>query len=153
MKYFSGFMLTGLIAALSCPIHAEDAKPASDISQYLAQLQLKLDHAAQRANQPTTAGSSVVGVRGSKADPLSKQLYWKGKEKPAAAAPEEVRMFRTAVEQARAGQVTEAIAALKTFQNQFPKSALKPDVDETLHVLTASAPAPAAPVAANTKPS
>ena len=128
----------GVLLVTVSGIRAEEPKPVLSVSDYLAQLQLKLDHTAQRVNQPTTAGSSVVGLRGSKAEPLSKQLYWKGKEKRGSVSIEELRMFRTAVEQARAGQRMEAASALKSIQEKFPESVLRPDVDETLRVLSAA---------------
>src|SRR6185503_2925939 len=62
MKHRAALLLLSL--ALLCPVgHAEDAKP--DATHYLNQLQVKLDHAAQRANQPSDNGSSVIGLRGS----------------------------------------------------------------------------------------
>src|SRR5437016_3939636 len=82
----------------------------------LEDLQVKLDHAAQRANQPKAEGSSVIGLRGSKQEPLSKQLYWKGRKGPTPLRPEEVKLFRSAVEQARAGKTADAVALLTTFQ-------------------------------------
>lgn len=141
-----------LTLSISLPgsLRAQDA-PSS--SEYLTQLQLKLDHAARRANQPTTAGSSVVGLRGSKSEPLSKQLYWKGKGKPAPVSVAEIQQVRAAVEKARAGLTREAIGDLQKFQSQFPHSALKSDVDETLKRLAETAPAapaesaPASPAA------
>jgi len=41
---------------------AEEAKPVQELSAYLDQLQVKLEHTAQRANQPSAGGSSVVGL-------------------------------------------------------------------------------------------
>jgi TolA-binding protein len=98
----------------------------------------KLDHTARRVNQPTSEGSAVVGLRGSKQEAASKQLYWKGKEGKVTVAPEEVKEFRSAVEQAQAGKNDEAVAALKAFQEKHPKSALLPDVQETLAKLSAT---------------
>jgi len=118
---------------------ADDAKPAQDLSAYLEQLQVKLDHTAQRANQPNSSGSSVVGLRGSKQEPLSKQLYWKGKPADAPVTPDEVKMFRTAIEQAKAGDSGTASATLKSFVEKYPKSGLKGDAEDTLKLL-ASAP-------------
>ena len=105
-------------------------------------LQVKLEHTAQRANQPGSSGSSVVGLRGSKQEPISKQLYWKGKTGATPVSPEEVKMFRTAIEQAQAGQKTEATVALKSFVDKYPKSGLKGDAEDTLRLL-AAAPAAA----------
>ena len=118
--------------------HAEDAKPAQDLGSYLDQLQTKLDHAAQRANQPNAGGSNVIGLRGSKQEPLSKQLYWKGKTGAAPVTPEEVKMFRTAIEQAKAGQKEVAVATLKSFVQKYPSSGLKGDADDTLQMLSAA---------------
>jgi TolA-binding protein len=146
--------MTRLFAALAALLltapagRAEEAKTNPALVAYLENLQLKLDHAAQRANQPTAGVSNVVGVRGSKAEPTSKQLYWKGKEKPKAVSVDEVRHFRLAVEQARAGQTTEALVALKEFGEKYPKSALTSDVDETVRLLSAPSGA-----AATTTPS
>src|SRR5256885_1681577 len=83
--------------------------PVQTLSSYLDQLQVKLEHTAQRVNQPNAGGSSVVGLRGSKQEPISKQLYWKGKIGKTIVTPEEVKMFRTAVEEAKAGQKDTAI--------------------------------------------
>jgi TolA-binding protein len=118
-----------------------EAMPAQTLSSYLDQMQVKLDHAAQRANQPSSSGSSVVGLRGSKQEPISKQLYWKGKTGPVPVTPEEVKMFRTAIEQAKAGQKDVAITTLKAFMDKYPKSGLIGDAKDTLKLL-ASAPAP-----------
>src|SRR6266851_5535928 len=74
--------------------------PVQTLSAYLEQLQVKLEHTAQRANQPTSTGTEVVGLRGSKQEPISKQLYWKGKSGNIPVTPDEVKMFRTAIEQA-----------------------------------------------------
>lgn len=119
-----------------------DAPPPQDVPAYLDQLQNKLEHAAQRANQPSAAGSSVIGLRGFKQEPLSKQLYWKGKTGNAPVTPEEVKIFRTAIEEAKAGKTDVAVATLKSFVEKFPKSGLVEDAQDTLKVL-ASAPAPA----------
>src|SRR6202044_1744615 len=100
----------------------EEAKPVPEASAYLDQLQIKLDHMAQRANQPSAAGSAVVGLRGSKQEPLSKQLYWKGKTGPVPVTTEEVALFRGAVDLAKAGKKEEAIARLKSFMDTYPQS-------------------------------
>jgi TolA-binding protein len=138
MKRFS-LMLVGLLAIGSLG-RAEDAKPAQDLAGYLDQMQVKLEHTAQRANQPSSSGSSVVGLRGSKQEPVSKQLYWKGKTGSAPVTTEEVKMFRTAIEQAKAGQKDVAVATLKSFVEKYPKSGLIGDANDTLKLLD-SAPA------------
>jgi len=140
MKRFS-LMLVGLLALGSWG-WSEDVKPAQDLASYLDQMQVKLEHTAQRANQPSSSGSSVVGLRGSKQEPVSKQLYWKGKTGNAPVTPEEVKMFRTAIEQAKAGQKDTAVATLKSFVEKYPKSGLTGDANDTLKLLD-SAPAPA----------
>ncbi len=96
---------------------------------------MKLEHTAQRANQPNAAGSSVVGLRGSKQEPVSKQLYWKGKTGATNVSPDEVKMFRTAIEQAKAGDKDQAVTTLKSFVEKYPKSGLKGDADDTLQML------------------
>jgi len=127
---------------------AAEAVPApTDVNSYLEQLQATLEHAAQRANQPGAAGSSVVGVRGAKEEPLSKQLYWKGKEGPVPVSAEEIRVFRAAIEEARAGLKTDAVAALEKFQQTYPRSALNPDARETVRLLSLKSPSAAAPAA------
>ena len=133
MKRFS-LLLVGLLALGSWG-RAEEAKPALDLAAYLEQMQVKLEHTAQRANQPSSSGSSVVGLRGSKQESASKQLYWKGKTGPAPVAPEEVKMFRTAIEQAKAGQKAEAVATLNNFMEKYPKSGLIGDANDTLKLL------------------
>lgn len=115
---------------------AADAKPPVDLATYLEQLQIKLDHAGQRANQPSSNGSSVVGLRGSKQESSAQNLYWKGKPGATPVTPDEVKALRAAIGLARAGKNDEAVASLKTFQEKYPKSALKPDVDETLKLLS-----------------
>src|SRR5689334_19081138 len=106
----------GMLLCLSMAGWTDDAKSAAKTSDYLENLQIKLEHTAQRANQPGASGSSVIGLRGSKQEPLSKQLYWKGKKGNEPVSLEEVKSLRSAVEQARAGQKTEAIEALKKFE-------------------------------------
>jgi len=69
MKRFT-VLLVGLLA-LGVSARAEDAKPAQDLASYLDQLQVKLEHTAQRANQPSSSGSSVVSLRGSKQESAS----------------------------------------------------------------------------------
>src|SRR5437899_3309832 len=136
MKRWSVMLLAGWIAgSLGTSVWSEEAKPATDTKQYLDQLQVKLDHTAQRVNQPNAGGSTVVGLRGSKQEPVSKQLYWKGKKGPAPVTPEEVKAFRAAIEQAQNGHKPEAITALNSFSEKYPKSGLLPDVQETLRVL------------------
>jgi TolA-binding protein len=126
-----------LTILLSVPIlRAESPKPSETLATYLDQLQIKLDHAAQRANQPTSGGTNVIGLRGSKQEPVSKQLYWKGKSGSRPVSTDEVKAFRDALDQARAGKKTEASAALKSFLDKYPKSALKPDAEETLKLLS-----------------
>lgn len=120
---------------------AEAAKTDSDLTRYLEELQVKLEHTAQRSNQPTSSGSNVVGLRGSKQEPLSHQLYWKGKQGAGPVTPDEVKLLRAALEQARTGHKTEAVTMLQTFEQKYPKSALLPDARQTLQKLTAS-PAP-----------
>ena len=126
------------IAMLTSVCRAEEKKPEQTTAQYLEQLQIKLDHAARRMNQPGAEGASVVGLRGAKQDSPSKQLYWKGKQGKAAVTPDEIKSFRAAIEQARAGKNAEAVAALKMFQEKYPKSALLPDVQEALNHLAAA---------------
>ena len=140
MKRFT-ILLVGFLALGSWG-RTEDAKPAQDLASYLEKMQVKLEHTAQRANQPSSSGSSVVGLRGSKQESASKQLYWKGKTGAAPVTPEEVKMFRTALEQAKAGQKEVAIATLKSFMEKYPKSGLLEDADDTVKILSAS-PAPA----------
>jgi len=137
MKY--ALSLIG-VALLGLTLHAENtaspaaAKPAKDTKTYLEELQLKLDHTARRVNQPTASGSSVVGLRGSKQE--AKTLYWKSKETDVPVTPEEVKAFRSAVDLARTGQTTQALAALKSFDETYPKSGLKADVLETQRILS-----------------
>ena len=104
------------------------------------QLQTKLDHTAQRANQPSSNGSNVIGLRGSKQEPLSKQLYWKGKTGNQPVSLDEVKMFRTAIDAAQAGKKDEAATSLKSFVEKYPQSGLKGDAEDTLKML-ASLPA------------
>ena len=127
---------------------AEEAKPAKDLAATLSELELKLDHAARRANQPSAGGSSVVGLRGAKQEPVSKQLYWKGKTGNTPVTPDQIKAFRTAVEQAKAGKNDEAIAGLKSFIAKYPKSGLRPDAETTLGLLTAP-PTPVPPQTAS----
>ncbi len=131
-----------LLGVLVCGsiVRADDAKPVQDLSASLEQLQVKLEHMAQRANQPNASGSSVIGLRGSKQESVSKQLYWKGKTGNAPVTPDEVKMFRTAIEQAKAGEKDQAVSTLKSFVEKYPKSGLKGDAEDTLQLL-ASAPA------------
>ncbi|HVO32370.1 MAG TPA: hypothetical protein VMU17_00550 [Elusimicrobiota bacterium] len=130
-------------------LHADSSTPASnDLARYLAQLQLRLDHAAQRANQPSAGGSSVVGLRGSQQESPSKELYWKGKTALPVPTTDEIKAFRAAIEQARAGQTAAAVSALKRFNEKYPKSPLRSDADETIQRLTAAPAAAPAPTAA-----
>jgi TolA-binding protein len=135
-----GRITLGLIFFAPGAALAEEAKaPApQSLANYLEDLQTKLDHAARRANQPTSEGSAVVGLRGSKKESASKQLYWKGKQGDEPVAPEEIKAYRSAVEQARAGKNTEALASLKAFEEKYPKSVLLPDVQETRTRLSAA---------------
>jgi TolA-binding protein len=128
-------------AGISILTHADESKPPVTRAAYLQQLQVKLDHTARRANKPNAEGSAVVGLRGSKQESASKQLYWKGKSESVAVTPEEVKDFRSAVEAAQSGKDADAIAALKAFQEKFPQSPLLPDVEQTLTQL-AAAPQP-----------
>ena len=137
-KLFVKMALCAVLTGLSLWCTAEDKKPEPTLAQYLEQLQTKLDHAARRANKLSAEGSSVVGLRGSQQESTSKQLYWKGKKGKEAVAPDEVKAFRSAVEQARAGRNADAITSLKDFQEKYPKSALIPDVQETLTQLSAA---------------
>src|SRR4029077_3684053 len=131
----------GIVAAVTP--RAEDQKAETPpLAQYLEQLQIKLDHTAQRANQPSADGSSVVGLRGAKQEAASKQLYWKGKKGKEAVSPEEIKAFRSAIDQARAGKTPDAVASLKSFQEKYPKSARVRDVQETLTRLSAPAAKP-----------
>ena len=139
MKRFS-LLLVGCLT-LSVWGRAQDVKPAQDLAAYLEQMQVKLEHTAQRANQPSSSGSSVVGLRGSKQESASKQLYWKGKTGNAPVTPEEVKMFRTAIEQAKAGQKDVAVTTLKSFVEKYPKSGLIGDAQDTLNLLIAATPA------------
>jgi TolA-binding protein len=126
------------LGGLSALSNAEDKKPDETLAQYLEHLQTKLDHTAQRINQPNAEGSSVVGLRGAKQESASKQLYWKGKKGKTPVTPEEVKAYRVAIDQARAGKNAEAVSALKDFQTKYPKSALLPDINETLSRLNAA---------------
>jgi|GEM_PF-2276542 len=110
---------------------AMDQTP-TDLKAYLDQLQIKVDHAAQRSNQPASGGASVVGLRGAPQTSAAAPLYWKGKEKPMKVSADELKVFRSALVQAQAGQKKEAAASLQSFQSTYPHSALAPDVDETL---------------------
>jgi TolA-binding protein len=50
-----------------------------------------------------------------------------------------VKEVRDAVELARAGKSSEAVASLKAFEEKYPKSALLPDVQEAISRLNAGA--------------
>ena len=126
------------VVRLELVCRSEDKKTEPATAQYLEQLQTKLDHMARRVNQPGSEGASVVGLRGTKQESASKQLYWKGKKGKTQVTPDEVKAYRTAVEQARAGKTADAIAGLKAFQEKYSKSALLPDVNETLVRLNAA---------------
>lgn len=129
-------MLAVLIFGVLQTVPAEEpGKPRVNMQTYLDQLQVKLDHTARRTNQPGSGSSSVVGLRGSKQEPASKQLYWKGKTGPAPISLDEVKAFRSALEQVKAGQTSQAVASLESFGQKYPYSALKPDADETLRLL------------------
>ena len=134
-------MAGAALMVFSGPSRADDKPANGDLTHYLQQLQVKLDHTAQRANQPTAEASSVVGVRGTKPEAASKQLYWKGKKGKAAVTPEEISLFRSGVDQAAAGKKDDAIVTLNSFQEKYPKSALLPDVQETLRRLSPPAAA------------
>jgi TolA-binding protein len=118
---------------------------AEDLAAKLEQLQVKLEHTAQRVNQPSAGSSNVMGVRGAKQEPLSRQLYWKGKTTSAPVTPEEVKVFRTAIEEARVEKKAQAIATLKSFLEKYPKSGLRGDAEDTLKLLEAAPAPPAKP--------
>jgi TolA-binding protein len=127
------------ILAPAGPLRADD-KNTETLAQHLDQLRNKLDHAARRANQPTAEGSNVVGLRGSKQESSSKQLYWKGQKGKAPVTTEEIRIFRAAVDEARGGKTAEAVSDLKLFKEKYPESTLLPDVEDTLSRLTTAKP-------------
>jgi len=129
------FGIIGLLSLTALWLRAEEptAKP-TDAQTKLEALQLKLEHTARRVNQPTSSGSNVVGLRGSKQSD-AKTLYWKKKDREMPVTPEEVKIFRAAVEQARGGQTVEALVALKTFVKTYPQSALLADVNDTITLI------------------
>ena len=127
-----------MVAGATRSGRADEKKTEPSLAHYLEQLQTRLEHTARRVNRPTSEGSSVVGLRGAQQESASKQLYWKGQKGKTTVTPEEVKAFRAAVEQARAGKNTDAIAALKTFQEKYPQSALGPDVHDALGRLSAT---------------
>ncbi len=127
-------VVLGLTAILGASAMAETAQPVENLNDYLQKLQVKLDHTAQRANKPTAGSASVAGLRGAKQEKSA--LYWKEKKGSQAVDVAEVKVYREAVEQARQGKRAEAIAALNAFQEKYPKSALLPDVQDTLHRLS-----------------
>ncbi len=128
-------LILALCGSLTAPLVAEEAAQPQEVTKYLDQLQAKLEHTAQRNNQPNSAGSSVIGVRGTKQEPLSRQLYWKGKPGKETVSAEEIRVFRAGVEQARAGRKNEAISTLKSFEEKYPKSPLRVDAQKTIDIL------------------
>ena len=119
---------------------AAEAPASTDVARYLEDLQVKIEHSAQRANQPTSSGTSVIALRGSKQIPISKQLYWKGKDGGAVLSPDEIKPFRQAIAEAREGKTETAVASLKAFIDHYPKSPLIPDAQETLRLLTPPQP-------------
>jgi TolA-binding protein len=131
-------LLAGLIGLSIGSVWSDEKKPELTLAQYLQQLQTQLDHAARRANQPGAEGASVVGLRGSKQE-AAKPLYWKGKKGKTSVTTDEVKAFRSAVDQAAAGKTQEALLALKAFEQTYPKSALLPDVQETVTRLDTAA--------------
>ena len=120
-----------LIASL-CALPLYAAQPEPTLNDYLDGLQKKLDHAAQRANQPSSSGSAVMGLRGSKVDANASPLYWKTTSGSPAVSVEEIKRFRGAVSLARQNKNDEAVSQLQAFRVDYPKSALIPDVEETL---------------------
>lgn len=153
MKGKSAALSAALLLAFLTARAAETESEAQAREVYLEALQLKLDHAARRANQPDAGSSSVIGLRGSRQEPLSKQLYWKGKPGSRSASPQEIREFRAAVEQARSGQVAIAIGALRAFLQKHPASPLATDVEDALRRLNVSLPgSPPDPVAEEPPP-
>ena len=126
-------VLIGSLCAL--PLYA--AQPEPTLSDYLDGLQKKLDHAAQRANQPSASGSAVMGLRGSKVDANASPLYWKTAAGAAPASIDELKRFREAIILARQNKKDEAISELQAFRVNYHKSVLIPDVEQTLQKLTA----------------
>lgn len=127
-KMWVVMMLCGSIASAAEPTLSAETKRALD------QLQVKLDHAAQRANQPTAGRSHVVGLRGAK-QTSAKQLYWKEASPPPTASPEEVKALRDALALAQTGDRSKAVTALTDFKTKYTQSALRPDADEALKLL------------------
>src|SRR4051812_26356854 len=130
-------VLAGLIGLSVGLVWSEEKKPEQTLAEYLQQLQTKLDHTARHANQPGAEGASVVGLRGAKQE--AKPLYWKGKKGKSSVTTDEVKAFRSAVDQANAGKTQDALLALKAFEENYPKSAMLPDVQETITRLDAAA--------------
>ena len=130
---------SGVIILLSAGMAAAQAKmeqQESGLSSWLKSMQRKLDIVNPRKTMPVTTG--VAGVRGAKEDNGKGKLYWKGKQGEEQVTEAELMELKEGLAFAEAGDMDKAVHELEEFMQQYPDSALIPDVKKTLDLVKAA---------------
>jgi hypothetical protein len=135
MKKLFSFLLMITLCCAAALAQEQQKKFGPSISEWLKDLQKKLEQIVPRKSVPLSTG--VAGVRGAKEDSQVK-LYWKGKKDDEAVTQEELTKFKSAVDPAAKGDRTGAIKELEEFMKQYPDSALIPDAKKTLDLVKAA---------------
>jgi len=110
----------------------EPGKKSSGITDWLKNLQHKINMVAPKKSAPAATG--VAGVRGAKEDAQVK-LYWKGRKGEESVTEEELNEFKQGIDLAAKGDKTSAIKEIEEFMKQYPDSALIPDAKKTLDMV------------------
>ena len=118
-----------LLALLCVHAYAEDKKDAG----FWDGLKGKIEKLAPK--KKTTETTAVGGVRGTR-DSSSEGLYWKGEDSKEI-TDDEVRIFRTALDDASVGKRHEAAAQFAAFLQMYPNSLLKTDALRSITELKA----------------
>lgn len=166
MRTFALLTLIAVAVALARaeePEKKADKKPAAEAVEAQPRQDTSLDKFLQTLKDGLNRHESlkfsdrnaavVAAVRGAEQKTVdSKKPYFKKAASTAARSESERAEFEKAVDQAMAGKVPEAIAALESFEKAHPKSGFLPDVKQALDQLKGSQVQTQPPAEAPTEP-
>jgi hypothetical protein len=145
IRKFIGTAAIILLCAGAALAQEKTGKSESGLTSWLRNMQKKLDIVNPRKTMPVTTG--VAGVRGAREDNGKGKLYWKGKQGDEQVTEAELKEFKEGLAFAEAGDMDKAVHELEEFMEQYPDSALIPDVKKTLDMVKAAPKAEAEPKA------
>lgn len=127
-KFINLAVLSASAALIPFAALAADAAPPSALQAFFDRVRMKISMLTPTRSM--TATTAVGGVRG--LDVHAEDVYWKGENR---ASAQEISDFQMALGDAQAGRNAEAMAGMRRFLVDHPKSALAPEASAALDLL------------------